>query len=214
MSGSPGGGELERLRQGCEDLGISLSPGQHDKLLRYLDLLYVWNRTAGLTTIPRESAVRLHLLDSLASLGAVGRGPCLDLGTGAGLPGMVLAIASPGTDFVLVESNRKRCSFLLEVVRILAVPNARIVQGDVESLPRDSRYPVVISRAFRPPAEFLAIAAPLVASGGRVVLLMADPTQETLDELSRGCGMPIGIVRRLRLPVGGEPRAIVSFLAV
>lgn len=188
-----------------------MSPSQYDKLLRYLDLLYIWNRAAGLTTIPRQDAVRLHLLDSLAALAAVDQGPCLDLGTGAGLPGMVLAIASPAMEFVLVESNRKRCSFLLEVIRVLGVPNARLVQGDVESLPHYPSYPVVVSRAFRPPAEFLAIAVPLVEPGGKVVLLMADPTQKVLDELASGCGFPIEGVRRVRLPAGGEPRAIVSF---
>lgn len=187
-----------------------MSESQYDKLLRYLDLLYIWNRAAGLTNIPRENAVRLHLLDSLAALVAVDRGPCLDLGTGAGLPGMVLAIAAPTIDFVLVESNRKRCSFLLEAIRVLVVPNAMVQQCDVESLPNDLRYPIVVSRAFRPPAEFLRFAAPLVARQGRVVMLMADPTQLALDELAAGSGMKLEGIRRLRLPRGGEPRSIVT----
>jgi len=213
VSASPRGDELQRLREGCGELGVSLSETQYDKLLRYLDLLYIWNRAAGLTTIPRENAVRLHLLDCLAARFAVDRGPCLDLGTGAGLPGMVLAIAAPAIDFVLVESNRKRCSFLLEVIRVLVVPNATVQQCDVESLPNDFRYPIVMSRAFRPPAEFLVIAAPLVASQGRVVLLMADPTQLTLDDLAAGSGMKVEGIRRLRLPGGGEPRSIVTLRA-
>jgi len=208
------GDDLHLLRAGCGEMGIALSPEQDERLLRYLDLLYVWNRAAGLTTIPRENAVRLHVLDSLAALLAVDRGPCLDLGTGAGLPGMVLAIAAPSTDFVLAESNRKRCSFLLEVIRVLGIRNARVVHGDVESLPRDVLYPIVISRAFRPPAEFVAIAARLVAPGGRVVLLMADPSDEAVAALAAGSGMRVEECRRLRLPVGLEPRSIISLRVI
>jgi 16S rRNA (guanine527-N7)-methyltransferase len=205
--------DLQILREGCRELGISLLAGQEDRLLRYLELLYVWNRAAGLTTIARENAVRLHLLDCLAALSAIDRGPCLDLGTGAGLPGIVAAIASPSIEFVLAESNRKRCSFLLETVRVLELPNVRLIQGDVASLPRSPLYPLVISRAFRPPAEFLAIAGPLVAPSGRVVLLMADPTAEVLNELSSESGMLLAACTRFHLPVGREPRAIVSFQA-
>ncbi len=202
-------GDLESLRQGAAELGVALSPEQEVDLLRYLDLLYVWNRAAGLTTIVRADAVRLHLLDSLATLQSVSAGPCLDLGTGAGLPGLVLAIVSPGTSFVLVESNRRRCSFLMEVVRVLGLRNVRVVESDVESLPRDVRHPVVISRAFRPPLEFASIAARFVAGDGRVVLMLADPTSPELEELEAVSGLRLLEARRFSLPGGGERRALV-----
>lgn len=209
-------GEQERLllRRGARALGVELSEGQEEALLRYLDLLYVWNRSAGLTRIPREKAVRLHLLDSLAAQAALAeadRSPCLDLGTGGGLPGLVLAVANPGRDFVLAESNRRRCSFLLEAVRVLGIANVRVAQGDVADLPQSSPYPLVISRAFRPPAEFLAIASGLTAKGGRVVLLMADPSETDLSALEAGSGLVLKDCRRLVLPGGDEPRAIVVF---
>lgn len=205
--------DLGLLRAGCLELGVALSPEAEGKLLRFVDLIYVWNRAAGLTTIPRDNAVRLHVLDSLAALGAIDQQPCLDLGTGAGLPGLVLAMASPATSFVLVESNRRRCSFLLEAVRVLALGNVRVVESSVEALPQDIRYPLVISRAFRPPAEFLDIAAGLVESGGKIVLLLAEPTEDDLAGLAGSVGMPVETVSRLQLPGGGEPRAIVSFRA-
>jgi 16S rRNA (guanine527-N7)-methyltransferase len=170
--------ELATLRQGATELGLCFGPDLEANLLRYLDLVYVWNRAAGLTTIVRANAVRLHLLDSLAALPSVTGSPCLDLGTGAGLPGLVLAIVAPATSFVLVESNRRRCSFLLEVVRLLGLRNVRVIESDVESLPKDVRYPVVISRAFRPPVEFAGIASRFVTGDGRVVLMLADPTPE------------------------------------
>lgn len=203
--------EDRQLAGGAQELGVTLSDGQREALLRYVELLYIWNRAAGLTTIPRENAIRLHVLDSLAASPSVLEGPVVDLGTGAGLPGLVLAIARPEVDFVLVESNRKRCSFLLEVLRILALPNVRVLESDVESLPREVLYPTVISRAFRPPAEFLRIARGLVQAGGRIVLLLADPSEQDLADLERGIGLAVEDCRRLRLPDGREPRAIVRF---
>lgn len=202
-------GELETLRQGAANLGVTLGSEQEADLLRYLDLIYVWNRAAGLTTIARANAVRLHLLDSLASLASVSGNRCLDLGTGAGLPGLVLAIVMPGISFVLVESNRRRCSFLLEVVRVLGLRNVQVVESDVESLPKDVRYPVVISRAFRPPLEFAGIASRFVAEDGRVVMMLADPTHSELEVLEGASGLRLLETRRFSLPGGGERRTIV-----
>lgn len=204
--------DLGLLTEGSAAFGVPLTAEQQDRLLRYLDLLYVWNRTAGLTTIPRESAVRLHILDSLAALPMVDGGPCLDLGTGAGLPGLVLAIAMPGVRFELVESNRKKCSFLLEVVRSLGLRNAVVIQADADTLPAERRFPVVISRAFRQPADFLRTAAKLVTPDGRIVLMMANPTADELQGLARLAGLELGGCRRLHLPEGGEPRTVVTFL--
>jgi 16S rRNA (guanine527-N7)-methyltransferase len=205
--------EADLLREGCRELGIGLGAGQHERLLAYLDLLYVWNRSAGLTTIARADGVRLHLLDSLAALGAVPGGPCLDLGAGGGLPGIVLAIAKPDTSFVLVESNRRKCSFLLEAVRAAGLPNVEVVQTDYARFEPTRPFPLVISRAFRPPAEFLAIARRFVAPAGRIVLLLADPSDDDLNKLGAAAGLHVLECNRLRLPQGGEPRAIVSFEA-
>ena len=201
--------EAAELREGLRALDIALAEDRIAALLRYLDLLYVWNRMAGLTTIPRKDGVRLHLLDSLAVLRAIDRGPCLDLGTGAGLPGMVLAIADPESRLVLVESNRRRCSFLLEVVRLLALGNVRVVESDVESLDRGVRYPLVLSRAFRPPVEFASIASGLVAPGGRIVLMLADPDASEVEEIRRASGMSMAKAHRFGLPGGREKRTVL-----
>lgn len=202
--------ELAKLREDALRLGVSLSAETANDLLRYIDLLYVWNRSAGLTTIPREDALRLHVLDSVAAHSAIDASPCLDLGTGAGLPGLVLAMVLPERDFVLVESNRRRCSFLLEAVRVLGLGNVRVVESAVEALP-DERYPLVISRAFRQPPEFVRIARGLALEGGRVVLLLASPSVEEMEELEAISGLRLEGVHHLSLPGGGEPRAIVSF---
>ncbi|HXC50746.1 MAG TPA: 16S rRNA (guanine(527)-N(7))-methyltransferase RsmG [Candidatus Limnocylindrales bacterium] len=203
--------DRELLEAGSRELGAELDAAQTSALLTFLDQIYIWNRLAGLTTIPRENAVRLHLLDSLAARPFVRTGPCLDIGTGAGLPGLVLAVVLPAVRFVLVESNRKRCSFLSETSRLLRLTNVEIVQSDIRDLSRDHRYPTVISRAFRPPHEFLQIAGELVRDDGQVVMLMADPTADFLSELQRTSEFIASDEKRFVLPGGDEPRTIISF---
>jgi 16S rRNA (guanine527-N7)-methyltransferase len=203
--------DAERLAAGCRELGIELTPAQLEQQIRYIDLLYVWNRSAGLTTIPREDAVRLHLLDSLAAADAWSIGPCLDLGAGGGLPGIPLAISRPAESFLLVESNRRKCSFLLEAIRAVGLANVRVVEGDYARFRPDERFPTVISRAFRPPEEFLTIASRFVAPAGQVVLLLADPEEDEIRALASAAGLALETRRRFRLPAGGEPRTIVTF---
>jgi 16S rRNA (guanine527-N7)-methyltransferase len=206
--------DREILAAGSRELGAQLADRQIDDLLIFLDQVYVWNKLAGLTTIPREKAARLHLLDSLAARDFVGLGTSLDLGTGAGLPGLVLAIVQPDTQFVLVESNRKRCSFLSETAGRLGLKNVDVVQSDVRQLSRANRYPVVMSRAFRPPREFLRIARDFVRDDGTVVLLLADPTDSDLANLGHEAGFTTSGVRRLTLPGGHEARTIAGFRPV
>jgi 16S rRNA (guanine527-N7)-methyltransferase len=199
--------ERALLRQGSRELGVVLDESQCSDLLRYVERIYVWNRAAGLTTIARGDAVRLHLLDSVAAVPAVLAAPCADLGTGAGLPGLVLAIARPDLEIHLVESNRKKVSFLHETVRELGIRNARIVERDAHAV--GERFPTVISRAFRQPREFVSIATKLVTAGGRLVLLMADPADEELHAIgpTESCLR----YRRFCLPGGVERRTVVTY---
>ncbi|MFQ5473895.1 MAG: 16S rRNA (guanine(527)-N(7))-methyltransferase RsmG, partial [Dehalococcoidia bacterium] len=129
MSGSSDEGR--RLRCGAEQLGIDLSEQAAAKLIAFLECLYLWNKSAGLTTIERSEAVRLHLLDSLTALPLLGRCVAIaDLGSGPGLPGIPLAIALPASRLVLVESRRRKCSFLAETIRELGLENCRVEQAD------------------------------------------------------------------------------------
>ncbi|HKX55339.1 MAG TPA: 16S rRNA (guanine(527)-N(7))-methyltransferase RsmG, partial [Xanthomonadales bacterium] len=113
------------LDAGAETLlGRALSPLERERLLAYLDLLQRWNSAYNLTAIrePGEMVVR-HLLDSLSVLPFVGDGPVLDAGTGAGLPGVPLAILKPGQEFTLLDSIGKKIRFLRQVKRELGLPN-------------------------------------------------------------------------------------------
>ena len=206
-------GEAAELLAGCRELGIDIESPEFipDRLLSYLDRLYHWNRIAALTSVARKDAVRLHLLDCLAASPLLPGGRCLDIGTGAGLPGLVLAIVRPSIRFVLVESNRKKCSFLAETARSLSLSNIEIVESDVARLAENSPFQAVISRAFRAPAEFLDVAKQRVSTEGRVIAMMAGSDDRELEELARRSGLALGLVRRFQLPGGAERRTLATF---
>ncbi|MBI5505483.1 MAG: 16S rRNA (guanine(527)-N(7))-methyltransferase RsmG [Deltaproteobacteria bacterium] len=204
--------ERDALVCGATDLGVVLNAEQASKLIDFLDLLYVWNRASRLTKVVREDAVRIHLLDSLSVCPLLSPRTVADLGSGAGLPGIPLAVARPDLRFHLVESNRRRCSFLYEVVRTLDLSNASVVETDVESLGRSGRsFDTVLSRAFRPPAEFLVIAGRLLAVGGRAIVMGGEsrPCVSSCS-LEHRAVLEVEFERRLALPLGGEKRSLVA----
>lgn len=205
--------DLAGLVQGAAELGVPLGHDQARRLLDFLDCLYLWNRVARLTNVEPRDAVRLHLLDSLSAAPLLFGEQVADLGSGAGLPGIPLALASPGIRFYLVESNRRRCSFLAEAIRSLGLPNAFVLETDVEGLMASGRgFDTVTSRAFRPPSEFLSIASSLVAIGGRVILMRGGlrPGDEPASP-AIGPALVLEEQRSFALPGSGDNRALLAF---
>ncbi len=148
------------------------------KLLAYLDLLARWNRTYNLTAVrdPAEMVSR-HLLDSLAVLPFVRGTTLADLGSGAGLPGIPLAIAQPDLRVTLVESNGKKARFLRESVRSLPLANVRVEQSRVQDT--TGKFDTVTARAFASLTAMLAWGGHLLANDGRWLALKghADPAE-------------------------------------
>lgn len=166
----------DRLAQGLDALGIALAEETLAKLVRYLELLARWNRAYNLTGVrDRQEMVSRHLLDSLAVMPwFTGARQVLDVGSGAGLPGIVLAMALPDTGFVLCEANAKKQSFLRQSVAELGLSNAVIEPRRVETLePAD--YDVITARAFAPVDRIVALCAALLVPGVRMLLLKGDP---------------------------------------
>ena len=159
------------LDRGLSELACELPPGAGEQLLQYLALLEKWNRTYNLTAIrdPLEM-VSHHLLDSLAvipHLPMPQAGATLaDVGSGAGLPGIPLAIARPQWQIALNDSNQKKAAFLRQAAIELGLANAAVHEGRVESWRPAARFAVVISRAFAELADFIAHCRHLVAPGG------------------------------------------------
>ncbi len=115
----------------------------------YLELLQKWNKAYNLTAInDKESMFKLHILDSLAILPYIQGQKIIDIGTGAGLPGIVIAIAKPELSVTLLDSNGKKIRFLQEVKRVLKLDNINVVQSRVEDYHPDINFDTVVSRAF------------------------------------------------------------------
>lgn len=161
------------LQQGLAALGISLSPDQTRKLIRYLQLLQKWNATYNLTAI-RDCGqmVTHHLLDSLAVLPHLSGRRLLDVGTGAGLPGIPLAIAVPELQVTMVDSNSKKTAFVQQAISELELRNASVICARAEKMPLDGPpYEMIITRAYSDIAGTLAQVRHLLAPSGRLLAM-------------------------------------------
>lgn len=167
---------------------LRLPPALGAPLLVYLGLLLRWNRTYNLTAIrdPHDMVVR-HLLDSLAmhdQLDGVAR--LADLGTGPGLPGIPLAIARPGLDVALVESNGKKARFLREAVRTLGLGNARVHAVRAEALDLAGHFDAVTARALATVPQIIRLGGHLLAPGGRLLAMKGVYPDDELAALPPG----------------------------
>src|SRR5690554_4372643 len=141
----------QQLHAGAKKLGIELTEAQLEALLAYLQLLIKWNKAYILTAIRQpERMVGLHLLDSLAVHPYVQEATILiEVGRGAGLPGVVLAIMNPDKQFTLLDSNGKKTRFLVQAKIDLKLDNLTVVNSRVEAYQPDVLFDMIISRAFR-----------------------------------------------------------------
>jgi 16S rRNA (guanine527-N7)-methyltransferase len=159
------------LDRGLGELALTLPQGAREQLMQYTALLAKWNRTYNLTAIrnPLEM-VSHHLLDSLAVIPHLpvpeGAATLADVGSGAGLPGIPLAIARPQWKLTLNDSNQKKTAFLRQTAIELRLANVELHEGRAELWQPAQRFAVVISRAFAELAEFIATCRHLVAPGG------------------------------------------------
>lgn len=159
-----------RLEQGLRAMDLELPDDQRDKLLALVDLLDRWNRAFNLTAVRDPAAmVERHLLDSLVVLPWLTDEDTLDVGTGPGLPGLVLAIVRPDQAFTLLDSNGKKTRFVRQAIMDLKIANAEVVQSRVEQY--RNAFPQVISRAFAALPEMLELTGHLVAPGGRLLAM-------------------------------------------
>ena len=150
-----------------------------NKLLAYVELLFKWNRVYNLTAIRDKSEmVSHHLLDSLAVVPHLWSGRWLDVGSGGGMPGLVLAIVKPDWQFTLLDSNTKKTGFVQQVVIELGLKNVSVHSGRVEEWHPDCRFDGIISRAFAELGDFLAVSRHLIAPNGRWAAMKGQPESE------------------------------------
>jgi 16S rRNA (guanine527-N7)-methyltransferase len=195
------------LERGIAALGLDAALAA--PLLAYLALLDRWNKTYNLTAIrdPGEM-VGKHLLDSLAMRPFVREVATLaDLGTGAGLPGIPLAIALPSLQVTLVESNGKKARFLREAVRTLALGNARVAESRAEALAEPGAYAAITARALATLPDILAVGGHLLRPGGRLLAMKGARPDDEIAALP--AGWRLEAVHPLAVPGLGAERHLV-----
>lgn len=194
----------DRLREGIAALGLAVPPTMQSTLLAYVALLMKWNRTYNLTAIRDPSdMVTQHLLDSLSVLPALENSALAgrrwaDVGSGAGLPGIPLAIVRPDLDMTLIEAVDKKSAFQRQAKIELGLSNLAVVTGRVEELP-GGQFDAVISRAFAELADFVHLAGHLAGPQGRLYGMKGMASDDEVSRLPSGWS----VLDRVRLHVPG-----------
>ncbi len=162
----------ERLREGLQQLKLAVDGEQQKKLLAYLQLMLKWNKAYNLTAIrDLDEMIIRHLLDSLSIMPYIKHSPVLDIGTGAGLPGIPLAICMPDYQFVLLDSNGKKTRFLAQVKIELGIENIDIIHSRIEDYKPSSGFEIVTCRAFAALNTILERTQHLLTSTTRVMAM-------------------------------------------
>lgn len=197
----------ETLAAGLTALGLSPAPAALDQLGRYCDLLLEKNQVMNLTAVTEPAeVVRRHFLDSAALLPtrALQGKAVVDVGTGAGFPGLVLAILDPSAHLTLLDSQGKRLDWLAEVVEELGLDNVTILQGRAEELGLDKeqreRYDTAVSRAVAALPVLAELCLPLVKPGGLFLAMKSNKTDEEIEAAAP-------IIQTL----GGEPPFVMDY---
>ena len=191
---------VEVLRLGLDALGIDLPENGVDKLLIYVDLLVKWNSTYNLTAIrDGDEMVTQHLLDSLAILPYLSEVKNLaDIGSGAGLPGIPLAIARPDLQVTLVDSVKKKSAFQQQAKIDLRLENVSIYSGRIEAFEELGMFDAVTARAFSSLPLLVKVGAPLLRSGARIYAMKGVLPREEIADLPSG--WRVATSHRLRVP--------------
>lgn len=206
----------ERLAEGAGKVGVSLSAAQVQQLSRLAEELLRWNQKVNLTAITEDGEVaEKHMIDSLAVWPEVeGSAHLLDLGAGAGFPGLPLKVAFPSMAVTLVDAVAKKVGFIKQMVASLGLaPGARGLHLRANGLPTKEGLPVVdlvISRALMDLEPWMSLASAYVAPGGRVVAMMGQsPGPERAKRAVEAAGLQWVSLREYRLPFSDDPRAVV-----
>jgi 16S rRNA (guanine527-N7)-methyltransferase len=171
------------LISGLESLNLSVAEDKVEQLLGFIKLLEKWNKAYNLTSIrDREDMVRLHLLDSLAILPFIEGKRVIDIGTGAGLPGIPLAIYLPDIEFTLLDSNAKKTRFVQQAILELKLKNVSVCHNRVEQYHPEKSFDTVITRAFASLSDIVELTAHLLSKNG-VLLAMKGQSPDVVPKL-------------------------------
>lgn len=197
------------LIEGAARLGIELREAQAAQLLRLLDELDEWNQRMNLTAIrQRDQQITKHLLDSLSVQPFLRGTRIVDIGTGAGFPGLPLAVVNPQCQFTLVDSTAKKLKFIDHVAQLLALPNVTTLHTRAEAYRPDERFDIVVSRAVGPVVKFMNWSSHLCVGGGRLLAMKGRYPHDELQQLPNG--WKLVAVHKVVVPGLDEERHIVE----
>ncbi|MFS2015148.1 16S rRNA (guanine(527)-N(7))-methyltransferase RsmG [Massilia sp. CT11-108] len=173
------------LGEGIAAMGLDVNPAQQDKLMNYLALMFKWNAVYNLTSLrdPMQMVTH-HLLDSLAAVPAFAAAQnVLDVGSGGGLPGIVLAIVRPDMKVSMIDTVHKKTAFLTQVKAELGLANVTVYTARVEQLQVSDKFDVITSRAFADLSDFVNWSSHLLADGGRYIALKGVAPKDEQERL-------------------------------
>lgn len=203
---------LQRLVHDAAALGVALTEHDAARLRQLLEELSRWNQKFNLTGLTDlESMVSHHVLDSLAVHRYLHGAAIADVGTGAGFPGLPLALVNPERRFTLIDSNGKKIRFVSHAVRTLGLMNVEPLQARVETLRPERPFDTVLARAFAALPQLLAAVAPLCGSDTRVLAMKGKWPQAELDALPPG--WRVAESHTLTVPGLAEARCLIVLVA-
>jgi 16S rRNA (guanine527-N7)-methyltransferase len=203
---------LQRLVHDAAALGVALTEHDAARLRQLLEELARWNQKFNLTGLTDlESMISHHVLDSLAVHRYLQGAAIADVGTGAGFPGLPLALVNPERRFTLIDSNGKKIRFVSHAVRTLGLMNVEPLQARVETLRPERPFDTVLARAFAPLPQLLAAVRPLCGSETRVLAMKGKWPQAELDSLPSG--WRVAESHTLTVPGLAEARCLIVLMA-
>jgi len=202
---------IASLRERAQQLGVALDADMAERLLRLLDELRLWNRAYNLTAIEeREAMVVTHLLDSLAAHVDLAGERIADVGTGAGFPGLPLAITNPQRQFTLIDATAKKVRFVAHAARTLGLDNVQAVQARAEAMHPEQPFDTILARAVAPLAGLAQLAQPLARPGTRLLAYKGRRPEAELAEIPAGWQL-VG-VRAVQIPGLDAERCLVTLV--
>jgi len=171
------------LHEVLDQAGFGFHDEQITQFNDFFELLYEWNKRINLTAIDQQHYITHHLLDSLSVAGDIEGERVLDLGSGGGLPGVVLAIAQPQREFTLVDARNKKINFLKAVKTRLGLGNINPLHCRIEDHRPSLKYDTVVTRAFAQIGKIYRLAAPVLQASGRIVAMKGRLSNEEINQL-------------------------------
>jgi len=205
-----GGDALKaRLLAGAQEMGVALDGAQAEAMLRLTAELREWNKRINLTAITGPAdMVDKHLLDSLSTQPLLHGRRVADIGTGAGFPGLPLAIVNPRRSFTLIEATGKKCLFVRHAVELLGIGNVEVIQARAENWKPRAPFDCVIARALGKLADFVRVAGHLCARDGRMLAMKG--RHPTTEMHALPAGWRVLALHDLRVPGLAAERCVVE----